>query len=69
MSTEPKKKIIAMMLCLFLGVVGAHRFYLGYTGIGIAQLLTGGGCGIWYAVDQVMIALGKLPDANGDQLV
>ena len=35
-----EKRIIAILLCLFLGVFGIHRFYLGYTLIGSIQLLT-----------------------------
>jgi len=32
-------QIIAAILAFFLGELGVHRFYLGYTGIGIIQLL------------------------------
>ncbi len=63
-----KKKMVAMALCLFLGYFGAHRFYLGYTGYGVAQLLTFGGFGIWTLVDLVLIALGKMKDADGNEL-
>lgn len=69
MSAEPKKKMVALALALMVGPLGAHRFYLGHTGIGVAQLLTAGGCGIWAAVDIIMIALGKMKDAEGNDLV
>jgi putative ABC transport system ATP-binding protein len=59
-----KQKIPAALLCLFLGPLGGHRFYLGYTGIGVIQLLTLGGCGIWYLIDFVMILTGGLKDAQ-----
>ena len=36
---KPKDKVVAILLCLFLGGFGVHNFYLGYTGRGIAQLL------------------------------
>lgn len=52
--------LIAAILCFFLGGLGIHRFYLGYTTIGIIQLLTGGGCGIWALIDLIRILTGDL---------
>ncbi len=34
-----KSKIVAGLLGLFLGTLGVHNFYLGYTGKAVAQLL------------------------------
>jgi predicted Zn finger-like uncharacterized protein len=65
---SPRSKAIAGLLGIFLGVVGAHRFYLGYWGLGIAMVLTGGGCGIWGLIDGIFILLGKIPDADGRPL-
>ncbi|WP_408648914.1 TM2 domain-containing protein [Tumidithrix elongata] len=42
---QGKSKVTAILLCFFLGGFGIHRFYLGYTVIGIVQLLTIGGLG------------------------
>jgi TM2 domain-containing membrane protein YozV len=64
----PKSKITAALLCWFLGCFGVHRFYLGYTTIGIVQLLTCGGCGIWVIVDFIMILTGNLKDIQGRDL-
>ncbi len=37
-----KNKWVALLLCLFLGYLGAHKFYEGRIGTGILYLLTGG---------------------------
>ena len=54
---ESRKKSVAAtwLLWLFLGVCGAHRFYLGRVGTGIAMLLTLGGLLIWALVDVFLI--------------
>ena len=46
-----KDKWIALALCVFLGVVGAHKFYEGKTGLGVLYLFTGGLLGIGVVVD------------------
>jgi len=38
-SYQPKSKLIALLLCLFAGGLGAHRFYVGKIGTGILMLL------------------------------
>jgi hypothetical protein len=60
-----KSRAVALVLGLVLGVFGAHRFYTGKIGTGILMLLTAGGLGIWYLVDNIMIASGGFRDAEG----
>jgi TM2 domain-containing membrane protein YozV len=52
----------ALLISFFLGSVGLDRFYLGQTGLGIAKLLTLGGCGVWSLIDFIMIAMRKVTD-------
>ena len=63
-----KSKMVALLLCIFLGGLGFHRFYVGKIGTGIIWLLTGGCFGIGYIVDIVMIATGKFTDKAGNAL-
>jgi len=56
--------LIPFLLCLFLGVFGVHRFYLGYIGMGVLYLLTGGLCGIGVLVDLILILTGGLKRKN-----
>src|SRR6266700_5033234 len=61
----PKDWMTTLLLCIFLGWLGIHRFYTGHTVIGIIQLLTAGGCGIWVLVDFIMILTNSYRDSNG----
>lgn len=61
-----KSQIVALLLAFFVGVLGIHRFYLGYTTIGLIQLLTGGGCGIWALIDFIRILFGDLQPMDGE---
>ena len=42
---SPKSRLVALLLCFFLGPLGVHRFYVGKIGTGILMLLTLGGAG------------------------
>lgn len=60
--------LITLLLCWFAGVFGIHRFYTGYTAIGVIQLLTLGGCGIWTLIDLIIILVGNYKDADGNPI-
>ena len=62
-----KSKVASLILSIFLGELGIDRFYLGYIGTGILKLITCGGFGIWWLIDLIMIATGKLKPKDGSE--
>lgn len=64
-----KSATIALLLCIFLGSLGIHRFYVGKYKTGILMLLTLGGLGIWMLVDLILIARCDFTDSNGNYLM
>ena len=76
---QPKSKVVAGLLGIFLGPLGIHRFYLGFTKIAVIQLLltivlgvfTAGLVGLWGVIEGIMILAGATPfrtDAQGNPL-
>ena len=65
MEKSEKGFVPTVLLCLFLGGLGVHRFYVGKVGSGILQLLTLGGLGIWSLIDLIMIITGNFRDKDG----
>jgi TM2 domain-containing membrane protein YozV len=69
MSAEPgiseKSFVATLILCILLGWLGVHRFYVGKIWTGILMLLTLGGLGIWQLVDLIVIAVQKFKDSKG----
>jgi TM2 domain-containing membrane protein YozV len=70
-----KSKVVAGLLQLLglFGLVGIGRIYLGYTGLGVAQLVVGIlTCGlgaiIWGIIDAVMLLTDKVRDPAGRPL-
>jgi TM2 domain-containing membrane protein YozV len=68
MMQSDKRILPAALLCFFLGVFGAHRFYVGKIGTGLLQLFTVGGLGIWWLIDLIMIVIGAFRDSTGRKI-
>ena len=68
LSDSEKRVLPAVLLCFFLGVFGAHRFYAGKIGTGLLQLFTLGGLGIWWLVDLIVILTGNFKDSDGERI-
>lgn len=61
-----KSKVVAGVLQLLAGGLGIGRFYVGDIGIGVAQLLTCGGLGIWALIDGILfLTSNDRTDAQG----
>lgn len=66
---SPLSRGVALLLCVFLGYLGVHKFYLGNIGMGVIYLLTFGFFGIGPFVDFFVILLGGSRDVKGRLLV
>ena len=60
-----KSRLAAALLCLFLGVLGIHRFYVGKIGTGLIWFFTGGFFALGWILDLIFIILGFFRDKRG----
>ena len=71
---RPKSKLIAGLLAVFLGSIGAHDFYLGYTKKAVAHLIMyvlflGWFSQVWALIEALYIFTGRTTtDADGKPL-
>ena len=77
-SCSPRSRLACLLLCFFLGWLGAHRFYVGKFWTGILMLATTGGAivstiwplgGIWVVVDLIFIVTGIFRDKQGRRVI
>ena len=68
-NVSEKSKTTDLLLCIFLGTLGVHRFYEGKIGTGILWLCTLGLFGIGWIVDIIMIVTNKAKDKYGLPIV
>jgi TM2 domain-containing membrane protein YozV len=64
----PKEHTAALLLCIFLGFVGGHRFYVGKIGTAILMIVSSVTIIvpiIWWIIDLVQICTGKFTDKQG----
>jgi hypothetical protein len=64
--THRKSQIVALVLCILLGWLGVHRFYLGYTGSGILYMLTLGLFLIGWLIDLILLIIPNGLSPNGE---
>ncbi|MBR7046629.1 MAG: NINE protein [Lachnospiraceae bacterium] len=60
-----RSRLLALLLALFLGELGVHRFYAGKIGTGILYAMTAGLFGMGIIYDIIMIVLGRFCDRDG----
>ena len=64
-----KSSPVAIILCTFLGFLGAHRFYTGYYFIGLFQMFTCGGFLVWFLIDMIQLFRNRFQDSKGNSLM
>ncbi|MCF6176564.1 MAG: TM2 domain-containing protein [Victivallaceae bacterium] len=60
-----KDKVVTLLLCLLLGMFGAHRFYVGKIITGFFMMITLGGLGVWWWIDLIMVVTDNFKDVDG----
>lgn len=64
-----RSRTATLLLGLFTGFAGGHRFFAGKHGTGILMLCTLGGLGLWWLADLILIGTGEFTDVDGRRIV
>ncbi len=65
-AVSQKSRLAVVLLCLFLGWIGIHRFYVGKAGTGVLFIFFGWNVlSIWVLVDFIMACVGSFTDKSG----
>lgn len=67
-NTSDKRRTTALLLCIFFGWFGAHRYYVGKIGTGILYTFTAGLFFVGWIIDIFKILLGTFKDNVGNPL-
>ena len=67
-TVSPRSRLVTLLLCLFLGWAGAHRFFVGKKGTGVLMLCTLGGLGFWVLADFILVVCGAFRDKEGNRV-
>lgn len=68
-TVSPKSRTATLLLGIFTGFVGGHRFFVGKHGTGILMACTLGGLGLWWLADLIVIGTGEFTDDDGRRVV
>lgn len=68
-SRKHSAAVVLSVLPAFAFIFGIGRMYTGRVSLGILQLITLGGLGIWGLVDLILIASGRALDGSGNPLI
>jgi len=64
-----RSRLVTLFFCIWFGMFGGHRFYVGKTGTGVVWLLTFGCFFIGYVVDLILILTGQFYDKDGKPVI
>lgn len=63
--SSSRNRLILLLLCIFFGGLGVHKFYEGKPGMGFLYLITHGLFGVGRILDIISIAIGSPTDGAG----